>query len=49
MIEFYGAVSDTIARGIERLRRRYYALWLAALALLTAAVAVVAATAITGC
>ena len=42
MIEFYGIVSDTIARGIERLRRRYYALWLAALALLTAAVAVVA-------
>ena len=42
MIEFYGTVSDTIARGIERLRRRYYALWLAALALLTAAVAVVA-------
>lgn len=42
MIEFYGTVSDTIARGLERLRRRYYALWLAALALLTAVVAVVA-------
>ena len=42
MIEFYCTVSVTIARCIERLRRRYYALWLAALALLTAAVAVVA-------
>ena len=42
MVEFYGKVSDAVARLAERLRRRYYALWLAALALLCAVVAVAA-------
>lgn len=43
MIEFYGEVSDYTKRRTDRLKKRYFAKWLAALALLLAAVTVAAA------
>lgn len=42
MVEFYGKLSDAVARAAERLRRRYYARYIAVLAALCAAVALVA-------
>ena len=43
MVEFYGEVSDYTRRRTDRLKKRYYAKWLAALALLLAGVTVAAA------
>ena len=42
MVEFYGKLSDAVARAAERLRRHYYARYIAVLAALCAAVALVA-------
>ena len=42
MIEFYGKLSSYVARAAERMRRRYYARYLAALAALCALCALIA-------